>query len=993
MKLLFKLLTAVFIFALLLVGAAVFTLTRPGVQKKILEGQLPEGSSVKMVRLTTGSLELTELKLALADGTQVRFDALDLAFKPLDAILNKTIRVGALDLDGLVVVVPQTLLQRSENVAPLGPVTPEQIASKPDQPVVVDPPAPPSAAGVASPVDALYAIGQIDWLFEIESIQIDGELRDGGGNRFAMNLKSGTIRPGEESTIDVSLRMLAEEALYADLKELGGEARFFLKQNTDGGFEQVRMESELAATDRSGAGVLDFSQEIELKTDSFGEQASVKVNFNASIPRPGLFVADLEDLAPLALGGSFEASAEGEALTLSKVNLLLSVAQNDLLFIESKRAFTLGDSLDFTGEFVEVRLSELPLSMLNSWLPEGLALAGDHFSAQFTGAALADGSVEIRSAFPVRAGPLSLTQNGAALLNQVTLVVEPAIQVKSDRSLEWMLENLEVQDVYGAILSAESTGRYASDERSEGVFSQGITTQTQLSLGLQELTQQPLFAGHTSIMSGRALFDLKLDAAQEYPVQIRGRIDGLSPRAFPGQRQNYRFALQLQEPKPEFLAIDATLDAGSDDRPSSSLQFTGQVRPGKEPLEFDANLSAKQIRQRDLDLLLAALQAEAGPVTPPAPVATVSRTDKRVGTESVEPVVVDDRPAWSGLNGTASASIDELYLTSGEVLTGVTAAVDVSEALLDLKQVEASFKGGQVSGQGAVRYSAKQRLAYGIQTGMRFENLNPAMLARTGSESAPVQGQFNGEASFAGTGATLEAALDAIEGDLVITGREGLLTAFKLDNRSNLGLIGAGILGSQLNRPGISALAQAVPYFENMPFSDFKLRLSRGPDRNIVIPELKFVGRNVLIDGKGQIAASSLKDALSQPLSLQLELGAKGKLIESLETLGLLGSVTPEDGFRRWKTPIAVSGSLEDPDTSALERLLKEAAYRAVRSPEKSTEAVAGEGSTNEGATETVAAEEEASLKQNLEPELSDKEKIIRDVETGINVLNSLFGQ
>ena len=62
---------------------------------------------------------------------------------------------------------------------------------------------------------------------------------------------------------------------------------------------------------------------------------------------------------------------------------------------------------------------------------------------------------------------------------------------------------------------------------------------------------------------------------------------------------------------------------------------------------------------------------------------------------------------------------------------------------------------------------------------------------------------------------------------------------------------------------------------------------------------------------------------------------AKGRLVDHLETLELLGTKTSEDGFRNWNQDIEIRGSLGDPDTSALKELLNNAARRALDKPRK----------------------------------------------------------
>jgi hypothetical protein len=993
MKTFLKIFLFLLVFVLLLVGAGLFMLTRPGVQKKLVESQLPEGSSLRSVRVTTKSLELAELKLALPDGTRVRLALLETDFKPLDAVFDKTIKLGALNVDGLVVEIPQTLIQGP--TPPGAPASPADSTTVPDVPIqqTAAPARSAKAEAAGSPVDALYAVGAIDWLVDIESIQLKGELRDGGGSSYAIDLSSGAIRPGQETTVDASLELRAKEPLHAGLQNLDASAQVFLKQNPDGGFEAVRVESLTNASDGNGQNLFTASQKLDLKVQAFEERASLEVGFNVDLPRPERFMPEMSGVGPLNVAGSLTADAVGAQLTLNATDMLLSAGGTEVVSVKLNKPFTLGGKRDLSGNLMDVRITNLPLGWLGPWLPQGLRVSGDPLSAQFNLAGLPGGVLELNATAPLRLGPLSVAQDGAPLLDQVTLLSQPVVRLAPDQSITWELGQIQVQDRYGDILSGTSTGRLDRSAAATGFLPAGLTTQTTLDLGLQEITQQPALAGYTSILSGRASIDVTVDGSRDYPVQARGQIRNLSPRAYPGQKQDYQFALQLKEPKQSVLALGANLRAGSENRPSTDLQFTGQVRPKTNPLAFQADLTAQRLSQRDIDFLRTAFQGSAAAsepddsgemVAPPTPASTQPATGGRQADAAPGEAA---GPPWAGYDGEVIIRIAELVLLSGAVITDLNAEAVVSEPLLSLKNLEGSFEEGKLSGSGEVRYSRRQRMAYALQTDLRFENVDPAVFSKRSSRSFPVQGLFDGQADFSGQGATLEQAVDGVEGDLTVTGREGVLTAFELDTRSNLGLIGAGLLGQSLNRPGITALARAVPYFENMPFSEFVLRLSRGPDKYIKIPELRFTGENLLIDGSGRIAASSLKNAMSQPLDLSLELGAKGQLIDYLETLQLLGPNTGEDGFRRWASSIPIKGSLSDPDTSALERVLKEAANRALTQSSSSQEKPAAESETT---TQPGAEGGAIPTEQNLQPKPSKEERILREVESGLNLL---FGQ
>ena len=990
MKTLLRLLFVLVVLILLVVGAAFFVLTRPGVQKSLIEGQLPEGSSLRTVRVTTSSLELSELKLALPDGTKVRLGMLDADFKPLAALFDRTVEIGALNVDGLVVDLPKPIIQSEAGTT--GPSVSDSVeAAGAAEPITSSKiSAPAESAPGGSAMDAVYSIGQLDWLLDIDSIQLVGEVRDPSGSRYALSLDSGAIRPGEETTIEANLQLTSGDTLHAGLKELDANALLFLKQNVDGGFETVRLESQTTAADDAGNSLLAASQSIELSMDGFGETANIQLDFDVDLPRPEILVPEMQGVGALAIGGALSASAEGQALTVNAAEFSGSSAGAEVVAVDLKKQFTLGGKQDLSGDLMDLKLTSLPLAWLSPWLPEGIVLSGQDISAQLNLSGLPDGGMELRSLAPLQLGPLSLSQNGQPLLDQITIVAQPIIRIAADQSVSWDLGDFQVLDRYGQVISGQSTGRFDSASPMSGTLPSGLETQTKLSVGLQEVTQQPALAGVASIMSGRATLDLNVNPASEYPVQLQGALQGLSPRQFPGQRQDYRFAFQLNEPSANVLALGANVQAGASARPTTSLQLAGQVQPGSEPTAFKVDLNASRITQRDLEFLMAAFTSEGTPASAPTQVLSSGRATSQPAGPSI--VRSSAPPPWAAFDGELNLSIQELVLISGDVIKGLTARATISEPLLQLSQLSGSLDGGELEGGGEVRYTDRQRIAYSIQTDLEFSDVDPAMFSKKTSGSFPVQGLFNGTAKFAGSGATLEDAIDDIEGDLIVTGREGVLKAFELDNRSQLGLLGAGILGQQLNRPGITALAQAAPYFTNMPFSDFTLKLTRGSDKRIVIPVLNFTGDYLLISGSGIIAATSLKDVMNQPLDLSLELGSKGKLIDYLETLQLLGPNTSEDGFRRWSQAIDIGGTLGSPDTTALKNLLNDAARRALsKPPAPPKEQVEGEQAP-EGSQ--PAAQDSSSEGQGEEPERkkSKEERILEDIETGAQLINSLFG-
>jgi hypothetical protein len=186
-------------------------------------------------------------------------------------------------------------------------------------------------------------------------------------------------------------------------------------------------------------------------------------------------------------------------------------------------------------------------------------------------------------------------------------------------------------------------------------------------------------------------------------------------------------------------------------------------------------------------------------------------------------------------------------------------------------------------------------------------------------------------------------------------------------------------------------MAQAVPYFKDIKFESFTLEIVRGKDKQVRIPALNLMGDNLNISGQGVIAAGNLGELLEQPLDLTLRFGAKGRLIDYLETLQLLGTKTSENGFRNCNQDIEIGGTLGNPDTSALKELLNNAASRALDKPRKPETAETSILPANDG--EVSSSQNETSEQVPSEEKEKSKEEALRDdIELGLELLNSIFG-
>jgi hypothetical protein len=976
MKTFFRIVAVVCLLLLVVSAAGFWLLSNAAVQKRLLAAKLPAGSSIEHVHLTTGGLQVHGLSLLLADGTRIQMGALDTTFDPLAALLDQTIKLGVVQLDDFQVdLAARTVAAETSSSAAQG-------AGEPSH-------SDPSATKAPDPMEALYALGNLEWLLEVERLAINGIVNDGLGARYTLQVESSAILPGQQSTIEAQLQMFADTPLASGLQALDSTALLRFTQQASGGFTSLHLESQMVGTDAHGDNVIGVDQVFDFAVQQAAGIFTASAQLEAHLPRPESLAPQLAVLGALQVQAQLRASTDGASVTLASAHGKVSSVNAELLSLDLKQPIRLGAAQNLTGDLLQVRLTELPLEWLNSWLAPGMFIEGAPVSLACAVSATPAGGYTLRCPEPMQIGPLSVRDAEALLLQDVSLILEPHLEYRADQSLVYFLESLRLSDQYGALLQGRSEGRIAADtgRNPANVFA-GIDSRTQLQIGLQELFQLPVLHPHASIVGGQLSLDVTVDGSAAFPVQLHGQLRGLRARSMPQALSDYHVGVQLKQgAKHDEWIAEADFQAGSSDRPTTRLHFSGKANPQQQPLAFTAALSGQRLSQADLAILSAAL-------TPRDTSVSTGAAARLEGVSS--PKLVTEAPAgptpppWALLNGQASVDIEELLLESGARIQALQAEMSVSAAQLEVTGLSAQLGPGHVSGRSEVRYAPAQSNAYHLTAGLDFARVDPSFFSSKRSGAVPLRGQFDGAFTLRGAGQSLEAAVEDSELSLRITGKDGVLTAFELDKRSELGLGLVSLLGQSLEQPRMTALSNTIPYFKDIRFDHFAFELTRGADKRVLIPELKLTGDSLLLDASGSVAAGRWRDLLEQPVNLRLSLGAKGQLMDHLQTLDLLKQNLAADGYRRLKQEVELTGSLADPNTDALRDLLNRAARSALTKspPAGSNRSTAGKLSA------LLGAPDEASAGPSAEPQrqATKQERLRDDVETGLNLLNSIFG-
>jgi len=992
MKTLFRIFAVLFVLCLITFVGGYFILISFGIPQSLVESQLPEGSSIESIHVTTTQVTLSGLVLMLEDGTRVEVGTVDTAFEPLAAVFGQTIKMGVLQVEGLRVDLP---VETESSVA--GSSMAESVSR------VETAPATRSAdeEGARSiPMETLNALGNFGWLLDIDGIDFEGVIYDGQGSMYVVQVDSLAIRPGESSTINASLELLTDVPLPSSLKVFDSTATLSFKQKAEGGFESLQLELKTLGADAQGQQLISVQSALALEVDDAAGEATVSVTFNADLPKPQVIAPELGILGVLQVTGNAVASTDGEAMMLSAASLTVSATGTELLALDLKRSLVFGGEADLSGELLDITITALQLEWLNPWLSGGVQVQSQvPVSLALSVAGAADSAFVLLCAEPLQLGPLTVTEAGVVLVQDLVVKLVPELQLNADQ-FKYSLTALSVADKYGSFIQGSSSGVIQLDAPRDAAnpFA-GIHSQTELQIGLQEMFQLPVLARGSSIVSGQLALNVNVNASADEPLQLQAKAKGLRARSMPSAARDYALALAVK-PTLKFgeWAIGADLLAGPTRRPSTSLQLAVEVNPTQQPMTFSAAVSGPRVTQEDISILSAAFapreqatvaaptlsrpSAARGPMQPP--------TARGIGVDASGPVP----PVWGMLDGQVTISIDEFRLEAGQVIEALALEAVVSEPKLMVDPISAKIGEGELRGSGTVLYASSQAKPYSLTADIRFADVDPAFFVKR-YQSVPVQGRFDGVFQLTGVGQSLNAAIEDSTATLKITGEEGILTAFKMDQRQQLGLGLAGLLGQSLDRPGITALSDTIPYFKDILFDSLVFELTRGADKRVLIPQLRLTGDSILIDAFGSVGASGLRDVMDQPLDLTLSIGAKGRLTESLETLELLQPSTAEDGFRRWNKDIQITGSLADPDTGELLDILNDAAKGAFSTSTKRNSVPAETDSTQQLSTELMP-QAEGTGGRAVEPEASQRkskeERRRDDIEMGLDLLNSFFG-
>jgi hypothetical protein len=144
------------------------------------------------------------------------------------------------------------------------------------------------------------------------------------------------------------------------------------------------------------------------------------------------------------------------------------------------------------------------------------------------------------------------------------------------------------------------------------------------------------------------------------------------------------------------------------------------------------------------------------------------------------------------------------------------------------------------------------------------------------------------------------------------------------------GLIGA-VTGKQeyadyANKTQI--LTDIAKALAEIPFDQLNVTAARDEQLNLQLKDFTLISPEVRLTGGGEIRYVEGTPLLAQPLQVELNLGARGRLADLLKRAGLLEAKQDNLGYAAFVSPIRIGGTLANTDTSELAKALLNSALQ-----------------------------------------------------------------
>lgn len=654
------------------------------------------------------------------------------------------------------------------------------------------------------------------------------------------------------------------------------------------------------------------------ETDGRFAEVHVSGRLDASGEKLETLRPELAVLGSLGLSADFDVLHHGTSLRVERLDATMFGAK-DVANVQALQPFEFNLATaelrvaDPAKDLVIVSLDGLPLAWAKPFLGE-VSVSGGDLRGE---AALAarDGGLAVRLKTPLRVAGLSVAAQGKPLLRDLAATLDGSADY-TPRGWQVQVTDLKIMQAATTLLTLDAkAGQLAAGDRA-------IKLAGHYQANLPGWFAQPVIGDSLQLAAGDASgeFAASLDKTNSLEIKIAlPNLVATTNKPLPAANLDVRVDLK---PDGE-IAFNVPVALEMAGR-KSDLQFTGTARPGNPATQIDAHLTSENLVVEDAMMLIPAGPADANAAATPATAA---------------PASADSAPFWNAVNGQLTFALKKVAYQGAVEMSNVSGTVRLDATTLKLDAVRAAFGAdSDLKLTGTMNFDPKTKAQpYALAADVALNNFDTAPAFRVLDPAKPptVESRVTLNGHFTGRGGSIADVANRTHGDVQLTGKSGTFRGLSTDltdkvqkTQSTAAAIG-GLIGAVTGRKEYSdyvnksqIFTDIAKYLSEIPFDQLSVSVTRDSDLNVVLKDFMVISPEVRLTGGGNVRHVENTPLLAQPLSLDLQLGARGKLADLLRRARLLEERQDNLGYFAFSAPIKIGGTLGQTDTSDLRNAL-----------------------------------------------------------------------
>jgi hypothetical protein len=726
--------------------------------------------------------------------------------------------------------------------------------------------------------------------------------RKASGNSYSLSLSRGAER------------IASIDAVNPDgSRRLSGAWRLDLRDTDLAPFALGR---SLPVFDAAGQG----SYAVDLATRDVHALGRIR----GSADRLGVVADGLAALGRVNLAADFDLARVGASLRVDRLETSISAAV-PVASVRALQAFEFNLAsgelkvASPAGDLVGISVEGVPLSWLMGAMP-GFIPGGGDAQGEFVIRA-EEGRLALRTKAPLTATGVSLSREG----RQIAAGLEVSAFVLADYAPQgWQVQlaPFEVRSEGIKVLSLEARlGRLAGAD-------QAVKAAGSWSASLPALLSQPGAADLPRLSGGDAKgsFEASLGSTRELLVKVA--LNSLevgpgSPVALPSITSDIRADFEMNG----HTAFNVPLHFDYGTR-TADMIFSGTLSSDRDGPRIDAALSGAQISTDDLAVIGALSGSSAvvaGPAEPPGAAPTARSPAAS--------------PFWPGIRGRLSVRLKDLALPRID-LRDLRGEIVMERDSLRVESGTASVGDGSAARlDGELKFTPGAGQPYSFWTSLAVDNVDSGPLFRAMDPDKPpaIEGRFDLSSHLSGVGDGFGDLFDRAQGDCKLSSKDGRCRILRTDVTESikqapskladaLGTV-TSLFGKKLDKVG-EALVESATGLSEIHYDQMNISAVRGSDLSILITEFVLIAPEERFTGTGKITYEEGVPIAAQPLSIDIDVGVRGRLAKFLAIVGLLREGQDELGYTRLYQPVHLGGTLQKVDQSQWREMLIQAPLR-----------------------------------------------------------------